>query len=81
MKKMTRKRWMRMLACMERDRVEVEGESGEEEKRRRTKGIFFSASSSKYECYEINERSFFTGCLICFRALKSGTVLYSRYVM
>jgi hypothetical protein len=34
----------------------------------------FSASASKYECYEINERSFFTGCLICFGALKSGTV-------
>jgi hypothetical protein len=35
-------------------------ESGEREKGGQ-KGSF-SASSSKYECYEINERSFFTGC-------------------
>jgi hypothetical protein len=57
--KKTRKRWLRIFTCT---RGEENGQSGGEE---RIKGRFSSSasSSSKYECYEINERSFLTGRL------------------
>jgi hypothetical protein len=55
--KKTRKRRMRNVTCIERKRKissEENGEGGGEDE------TGFFCSSSKYEFYEINERSFFT---------------------
>jgi hypothetical protein len=60
----------------EEDEEEVDEERyvpayGEKEKRWREQKGDFSSASSKYECYEINERSLFTGCCV-FDALTLG---------